>query len=200
MTTLHGHVALAKRREAVRRIPSSVLLVPDPDQRPLEKLNDRRDDLRARHSGEREIVCRPLSDERQRGAERRQASVLHLVAQLAPARVIPVLLSVLRIPTRGLDMTERAWTDPYGRPRGGNGERANAAKLRGLAHARAPWSDIGKTKSRAPSDDARSSVTDVLKTGGSSRTHGVGRERGQELKRRSPSCHAGPCLRPRRVG
>src|SRR5262245_9704911 len=78
-----------------------VLLVPNANQRLLEQLHDCRDDFLARQPRSFEIGGGAPADPRQSGGKREQPAVFNLVADLAPARLVAILLPAARISPRG---------------------------------------------------------------------------------------------------
>src|SRR5205823_2993741 len=112
-----------ERGEAVASILLRVLLVADADQRLLEELDDRCDHLLLREPLPRQVLANALPNRAERVAERDHASVLGFVADLAPPRVVAVLLAPPRVPAGGLDVAALVGADPHVRPRRRNGQR-----------------------------------------------------------------------------
>src|SRR5437016_5457925 len=70
-----------------------------------------------------------FADPWERFREVNQSAVLRLVAHLSPALVIAVLLSAPSIAPGGLDVTDRAWRDPYIGPCRRDRESSDAPEL-----------------------------------------------------------------------
>ena len=102
-----SRVAVAQRRQAERLVVARVLVVADADQRLLEELHHGRHDLRARQAGRRDVGVGPAAQRRQRRGEIEDAVVLRFVADLAPARVIAMLLAAARVAAGGLQVAAR---------------------------------------------------------------------------------------------
>src|SRR5207248_511068 len=106
----------------------------------------------------------------QRLGERNQTSVLHLVAHLAPARVIAVLLAAAGVPSDGLKMTARIGTDPDVGPGRRNHERSDALELGRIADFPSSWRHVPELPPRTHTADPRGMfVVDVAQTRGAGR-------------------------------
>src|SRR6185503_4925085 len=81
----HAHLPLAQRGQSERLVLAGVLLVADAHARGLEQVHHRGKNFLARQAGEREVARDAPADPRQGAGKRDQASVLGLVAYLAPA-------------------------------------------------------------------------------------------------------------------
>ncbi len=106
--SLDVHVLRAQRGQAVRLVRLGVLSVPDADERFLEQPHGRGHDLLARDPRTREVGGNPGAQARKGFGEIRELAVLRFVADLAPSRVIAVLLAASRIAPGRLDVAERA--------------------------------------------------------------------------------------------
>jgi hypothetical protein len=118
-------VGIAHRRQADRTVLAGVLFVPDPDQRPLEQLDDCRKHLLARKARLGKIGLRPRTDLGERRRKRDEPPVLHVVANDAPAAVIAVLLAVASITPGRLEVAVGIGTDPDSGPGRRNRERVD---------------------------------------------------------------------------
>ncbi len=97
-------VAVAHRCQAVGPVLLRVLVVADADQRCLQQPDDQRQDLLPRQPVAPQVGLDALADARQRLAEGNHVLILVGIANLAPLRVIAVLLASLRIASGRLDV------------------------------------------------------------------------------------------------
>src|SRR5262249_13288347 len=125
-----------------------------------------RQHLFTRQPGPAKVGVGALTNLRQRLRKDHQSSVLDLVADLAPLRVIAILLPPARIAARRLEMAARIGANPHVGPRGRDHERADARQHGGVADAAAVLVDIAETAARANTADAGTAViADVTQTG-----------------------------------
>src|SRR5262249_14428548 len=113
----HLHVPVPHRRQAVRVVVARVLFVADANERLLEQPDDRGEDFRARKARSPQVGVGTTTNPGKRAAEVDEAAVLARVADLAPLRVIAVLLAAARVAAGRLEMTARLGTDPDVLPR-----------------------------------------------------------------------------------
>jgi hypothetical protein len=92
------------RREPVRVVLLGIFFVADTDHRRFEQRNDGRENLLARQPGSREIADDRSPNSRQRLGEGQHPVELRLIANLAPARMVPVLLASARVAAGRLEM------------------------------------------------------------------------------------------------
>jgi hypothetical protein len=83
----------------------------------LEKLDDGREHFLARQILAPQMAGHAGADARERLRERDETAVLHFVADLAPARVITILLAAPRVATGRLQVAARIRADPDIGPR-----------------------------------------------------------------------------------
>ena len=133
-----------QRRQAERLVLPRVFVVADPDERLLEQLDDRGQDLVLRQSGTPQVGVGAAAHARQRLREADQAVVLRLVADLAPPRVIAILLAAARVAAGGLKMAARVGRDPDVLPCRRNHQRPDAVQLGLVAQHAASGSQIGE--------------------------------------------------------
>ena len=94
-----------ERGEAERAVAARVFLVADADQRLLEQRDDGGDDLVEGQDRLGEIARDAPANQRQCRGERGHAVVFRFVADLAPARVIAILLASPRVAAGGLEVS-----------------------------------------------------------------------------------------------
>ena len=107
----HACVTVAHRRQAVGPVVASVLLVPHAYERLLEQLNDRRHDLATRQRRARQVGGGAPTQAWESGRELEDAAELCTIADLAPARVITILLAAPRVATGRLQVAARIRAD-----------------------------------------------------------------------------------------
>ena len=169
-------VAVAHRREAERPVRARVLLVADPHERRLEQPHERREDLLARHAGEREVASHPPAQRRERAREVDQLVVLRLVADLAPARVVAVLLAPPRVTSDGLDVAAGRRADAHVRPRRRDRECADSFEIGASAQGTAGGPAVAEPPSRPHPPDGGSLIRDVAQPRAARVGRGLGRE------------------------
>ena len=95
-----------------RFIFTRILFVANPNEASLEKLDDRREHFLPRQTAQSQIFLEPSANFRERFSEIDQSIVFVLIAYFPPALVISILFSPAGIPTGGLDVSIRRWTNP----------------------------------------------------------------------------------------
>src|SRR5256885_16013525 len=125
-------VPVAQRRQPVGAVLLSVLVIPDADSGVFQQANNRREHLLPWQAGPFEVAVGVFADLRQRLGEGEHAVVLDGVADLAPARVVAILLAPARVAPGRLQVATGVGTDPDIAPGGRNGEALDSADgLRG---------------------------------------------------------------------
>src|SRR4029079_9407718 len=127
---IHLHVAVAHGRQAEGIVLLGVTLVAYADAGPLEQLHEEREHLAARQPGDGHVGAHLAADARQGPRECGEALELVGVAQLAPARVLAILLAAARVPARGLQVAALVGADPHVGPRRGDGEAPDPLERR----------------------------------------------------------------------
>ena len=156
---------LPHRRQPEALVVACVLAVADPDGAVVEQPNDGGDDLFARHPGQRQVARDPFAEPGERPAEVDHPAVLRLVPNLAPARVVAVLLAAPRVAAGGLDVAARARADPDVGPGRRDGERADPVQALLLADGLAFGRVIGEALPGSLAADPGRGVADVAKAG-----------------------------------
>src|SRR5438874_587423 len=105
-----------------RFIFTRILFVANPNEASLEKLDDRREHFLPRQTAQSQIFLEPSANFRERFSEIDQSIVFVLVAYFPPALVISILFASAGIPSSGLDVAIRRWTNPDITPRRWNSE------------------------------------------------------------------------------
>src|SRR6184192_1993917 len=100
----HLDMAVSQGGQSERAVLLSILLVADADSGLLEEPDDRGQHLLQRHAGPFQIAVGVLADLWQGGGEGQHPVVLDRVADLAPARVIAILLAPPSITPGRLEM------------------------------------------------------------------------------------------------
>src|SRR5947207_10674267 len=119
----HFGMSVSQGRQSERTVLLSILLVADPDSGLLSAADDRRKHLLSRHTGPFQVAVRLLADLRQGRSKGQHPVVLDGIANLAPARMISVLLASPGVAPGRLQRAARAGADPDVRP----GRRAGQA-------------------------------------------------------------------------
>ena len=119
---------VAHRRQANRAVVAEVLFVADPDQRLLQNQHHRRKYLLTRQTRSLQRRLRALANPRQLLGERQKPAVFPLVADVAPPRVIAILLPAARVAPDGLNMPARIRTNPDICPRRWNDQRLDSTE------------------------------------------------------------------------
>src|SRR5207248_2110481 len=103
---------VSHRRQAVGPVVAGVLVIADADERLLEELHDRGEDLGPRQAGPPQIGVGAPADRREGAAELNHPPVLGIVPDFTPARVISVLLPASRVPAGSLQVAAGVGADP----------------------------------------------------------------------------------------
>ena len=122
--------------------------------------------------GRAEVCGGTRAQLRQRRGELEHPAVLHLVAHLAPPRVIAVLLAAARIAAGGLHVAERMRADPHVPPRRRDGERRDPADRLLVGHGASVGIHVAEARTAEPADARRASVVHVAESRGGGRGAG----------------------------
>src|SRR5690606_35303740 len=136
-----------KGGEPERIVLLGIALVADAKARRLQQPHQDREHLVAGQAREREGRAHPSPDRRQGAREYEHAVELVRLADLAPARVIAILLAPARVASRGLQVAALVAADPDAGPGRRDRERGDARERRRVAHALAAWVAILETAS-----------------------------------------------------
>src|SRR5438132_5061173 len=120
-------VPVAQRRQPVGAVLLSVLVIPDADSGVFQQADDGREHLLPWQAGPFEVAVGLFADLRQRLGEGEHAVVLDRVTDLAPTKVVAILLSPARVASCRLEMAARVGTDPDVRPGGRDGQTPDPA-------------------------------------------------------------------------
>jgi len=161
-----ARVPVAQGRQAVRVVLSRVLLVADARAARFQETHERGEDLLARQAPAPQVRAHPPPDGRQRPGEGGETVELRRVAQLAPARVVAVLLAPPRVAARGLDVAARVGGDPDLAPGGRDGQRADARQRARIAKGRAARVAVGEGAAAAEAGDAGVRIARVVQLRG----------------------------------
>ena len=167
-------VVLLHRREAVRIVLLGILFVSDADHRCFEQRNDRREDFFARQARACEIAADRSPDAGQGFRERDHAVEFRLVADLAPARVVAILLAAASVPTGCLEMPARIGRDPNIGIGRGNRQFADPGDVVAAASVLPSYADVAETAAPFHPSNAGPVVADVTQAGGFGRIDGIG--------------------------
>src|SRR4029078_4008317 len=106
-----------------------------------------------RRAGPRQVFLDPASDLRERLAEGDHPAVLRLVADLAPAGVVPVLLASLAVPAARLQVGVRQGTDHDDGPGRTARQGSDAGEVLGGAQGRPIGRFVSKALAVTPPPD-----------------------------------------------
>jgi len=159
-----GDVAVFERGQAVAVVLLCVFIVPDTDERRLQKMDNGRQYLFARQSAQGHMLPHFLPDAGQSKGEADNTLILRAFPHLAKTRVIPVLLAPPCIPSGRLNMAVGEGAYPDVRPSGRNGKRFNPLQHILFAEPGAVRGGIGESRPDLLAAYARSGVGDVSQT------------------------------------
>jgi hypothetical protein len=178
---LHLQVTRAQGGEAIAGVVLCVFAVADADQRLVEEAHNRGQDLLARGSSQRHVLVDALSNAREQPGKFAETLILVAVTDVAPTRVIEVLLAAPRIPPRGLNVTVCSGADPHVGPRGWNCKGPDPLQSGRSADRLACRRPIAETGAGRLPANARLQVRDIGEPGGTGvrlrRLYGIGGER-----------------------
>src|SRR4051812_37540313 len=117
-----------QRRQAIAVILPRIIVVADPDEGGLEKMNDGGKNFLPREASKGHVVANLRADGRKSLGELHHMFVFGAFADLSKTPMIAILLAPFGVPARRLDMTVRRWANPEVGPGGGDGERLDAPK------------------------------------------------------------------------
>src|SRR5262249_6693608 len=142
-----------------------IFLVADADECRFEEAHDGRQDLLARQAGQGQVLLDPPAEARQGPGEGDHAVVLRLVADLAPARVVAVLLAAAVVAPGRLEVAVGDGADPHVGPGRRDDQGADALQRFGVADRFTVGADVAEAPAGADSADARPGVADVAQPG-----------------------------------
>src|SRR6266566_6630804 len=172
------NVPVAQGRQPVGAVLLSVLIIPDADSGIFQQADDGREHLRPRQVGSFEVAVRVFTDLRQRLGKGEHAVVLDRVADLAPARVVAILLSPARVTSGRLEVAAPVGTDPDVGPGGRYGEALDPADGLLVADGAAVAIQVGEPLPHSLPPDSRRLVGHVAQPRGLGR-----RDRVDQLRR-----------------
>ena len=114
--SLDSDVAAEQRRQAIAAVLPRIVVVADADERRVEKVDHRRQNLVARQSGAAPIGFDLAAKRRQAFRKRQDEFVLGSVAQAAEVRMVAVLLAPGRVAPSRLQVAGRVRAYPDVRP------------------------------------------------------------------------------------
>ena len=164
---------IAQSSQAVALVSLGVFGVANAKQGCFHQAHDRGEHPLSRQTAPPQIGFDALPDRRQNPAKRQHLAVFRLVADLAPTRVIAVLLAAALVPSGRLDMAVWIGTDPYRSPGGRNRQRTNALQGIEVAHQLPVGQAVVEAVSRLMPGDPRHIVADVPQLGEFGRRHRV---------------------------
>ena len=159
-------MTVAQGGEAVGAVLLGVAGVADADQGFVQKVDHGGQDFLAAVFGFGEVLLQGFAQGGQGFAEREQAAVLVLVADLAPAWVIAVLLAAPGVAAGGLEMAVGVGADPDAGVGRGDGQGVDALDFVGVADAVALWVEVGEFATELAAGEAGGGVVDVVEAGG----------------------------------
>src|SRR5207248_5954905 len=162
-------MAVAHRRQANRAVVAEVLFVADPDQRLLQNQHHRRKYLLTRQTRSLQRRLRALANPRQLLGERQKPAVFHLVADVAPPRVIAILLPAARVAPDGLNMPARIRTNPDICPRRWNDQRLDSTEHGRILDGTAAWQHITEPLRHPDPPDTRRGINVYVSKAGNVR-------------------------------
>jgi hypothetical protein len=165
----------AQRSETDAVVLLGVLRIAHAPERAFHQPDHRGEDLLARQAGASDVLLHLTADARQCLAEGEHVGEFGFVAQLAPARVVDVLLAPSRIATHGLDVAVRIGADPHARPCRRNAQRLEARERVGIADDPTVGIAVDEAFARAvPRDPGRAiaDITELRDLGGDERIEG----------------------------
>ena len=166
-------VPVAQRGQPVGPVLLAVLIIPDADSRIFQQADDAREHLLPRQSGSFEVAVRLFADLRQRLGKGEHAVVLDRVADLAPMRVVAILLAAPRVASGRLQVATRVGTDPDIAPGGRDGEPLDPVDRLRVSDGAAVRIQIGEPLPHPLPPDSRRLVGHVAQPRGPGRRHRV---------------------------
>ena len=182
----HFGMSVSQGRQSERTVLLSILLVADPDSGLLEEPDDRRKHLLSRHAGPFQVAVRLLADLRQGRSKGQHPVVLDGIANLAPARVISVLLAPPGVAPGRLQMAARVGADPDVRPGRRDGQALDPPDRVRVTDAAALAVAVREALPGALPTDPRAQIRDIAQAGGSRRLHRIDQPRGIDRIRWPP--------------
>ncbi len=147
--------------QPIALIVSRIFVIADADQRRLQKMHDRRQNLLARQPAQAHVLSDRRPDRRQRRGEFEQVLVFRLLARLAIFGVILVLLAPFGVAAGRLNVPVRCRADPDVGPCRRDDERAYAFQRVGVRDPPALRIEVDEALARAPAPDCWPAVAHV---------------------------------------
>src|SRR5205823_649950 len=182
----HLDMAVSQGGQSERAVLFSILLVADADSRLLEEPDDRGQHLLQRHAGPFQIAVGVLADLWQGGGEGQHPVVLDRVADLAPARVIAILLAAPSITPGRLEMAARVGADPDVGPRRRDGQAFDSPDRLRVTDRASVARAVGEALSGPLATEPRAQIRDIAEARRSRRLDRVEQLRGIHRGRRLP--------------
>ena len=148
-------------RQSITLIVPRIFVVADADQRRLQEMHDRRQNLLARQPAQAHVLSDRRPHRRQRRGEREQVLVFRLLPRLAIFGVILVLLTPFRVAASRLNMSVRRGANPDVGPRRGDDKRTYPFERVWLGDPPALSIEVDKALARPPARDRGSGVTHI---------------------------------------
>jgi len=162
----HLDVTVFHRGQTVRFVLAGVFFVANTDEADSEQANHRRQYFFTAQAGEGEVAFEAAADAGQGVDEIDDALEFGLVANLAPARVIEVLLALPVVASGGLEVAVVQGANPYVLPRGRNHERRDAFERVAIAQDVTCGGAILKAAGMPFAADAGMVIADVTEADG----------------------------------
>ena len=162
---MHLGVPVAQRGKAIGLVALGILGVADPDQGRVEQADDRGHDLFPTEAAAGEILFHPLPQLGQGLPEGQHPLVLVGITDLAPARVVAILLATAGVASGSLQMAVGVRTDPdvgIGRR---DGQLVDPLDFRLVADALASGGEVGPFATQLAPAQTRLAVVDVVEVG-----------------------------------
>jgi hypothetical protein len=134
VTALDLDMPIAQGCKTIALVGLGVFGVANAKQGRLQQTDDCGEYPLARQTAPPQIGPDPLPDGRQHPAESQHLAVFRLVADLAPTRMIAILLAAALVPTHRLDVAIGIGTDPHRGPGRRDRQRPNALQCIEVAH------------------------------------------------------------------
>src|SRR3989442_9449686 len=167
--TDHLGMSVSQGRKPERTVLLSILLVADADSGLLEEADNRRKHLLPGHAGPFQVAVGLLADLRQRRSKGQHPVVLDGIANLAPARVISVLLASPRVTPGRLQMAARVGADPDVRPGRRDGQALDPPDRVRVTDAAALTVAVREALPVALPADPRTQIRDITQARGARR-------------------------------
>src|SRR5882724_11209707 len=150
LRAFHVHMSILHGRKTERFVFPRILFIADPDEASLQKLHDCREHFLPRQTAQSQIFLQPSPNFRQRFPEMDQSIVFVLIAYFPPPLMISILFPSPGIPSDGLDVSIRRWTNPHIAPCRWDSESFNAQQPLFVANRLSPLIEIFEFLALAP--------------------------------------------------